>query len=167
MNTPVHTSPSVKPTDIFIGEGIELSEEQKALQLSSIEELNVPEFEVSSEANAMMDQMGDISAKDKYLLSTLDLLRQKVDWMIPRIRYMSREVRKTNGTCIQLKNWQHSVEKDLDSAIAFYKEQSLNQEKDKCLKHFFKSLVVFLLGILGGLGGAFTLFTEFFSFALK
>lgn len=162
MNRPVEISTS--PTESLLNhEDVFETEDQIALKLSSIEELTIPSFEVSSEAEAMMEQMDDLTPRDRYVLTTLDLMRQKMDWMIPRLKNISREVRKTNGTCIQLKTWKHSVENDIDETIKFSKKHKADMAKEDALKSFFKNTAIFLIGILGGIGGTITLASEFFS----
>lgn len=125
MNRPGEIS--TYPTESLLDhENVFETEDQIALKLSSIEELTIPSFEVSSEAETMMAQMENLTPRDRYILTTLDLIRQKMDWMIPRLKNISREVKKTNGTCIQLKTWKHKVENDVDSAIEFTKNIKLN-----------------------------------------
>lgn len=162
MNRPVETS--TYPTESLLDrENVFETEDQIALKLSSIEELAIPSFEVSSEAETMMAQMENLTPRDRYILTTLDLIRQKMDWMIPRLKNISREVKKTNGTCIQLKTWKHKVENDMDSAIEFTKKHKAELAKENTIKSFFKNTVIFLVGILGGIGGTITIASEFFS----
>lgn len=162
MNRPVEISTS--PTESLLNhEDVFETEDQIALKLSSIEELTIPSFEVSSEAETMMAQMENLTPRDRYILTTLDLIRQKMDWMIPRLKNISREVKKTNGTCIQLKTWKHKVENDVDSAIEFTKKHKAELAKENTIKSFFKNTVIFLVGILGGIGGTITIASEFFS----
>lgn len=162
MNRPVEISTS--PTESLLNhEDVFETEDQIALKLSSIEELNIPSFEVSSEAETMMEQMDDLTPRDRYVLTTLDLMRQKMDWMIPRLKNISREVRKTNGTCIQLKTWKHSVESDIEETIKFSKKHKADMATEDALKSFFKNTAIFLIGILGGIGGTITIASEFFS----
>lgn len=162
MNRPVEIS--TYPTESLLDhEDVFETEDQIALKLSSIEELTIPSFEVSSEAETMMAQMENLTPRDRYILTTLDLIRQKMDWMIPRLKNISREVKKTNGTCIQLKTWKHKVENDVDSAIEFTKKHKAELAKENTIKSFFKNTVIFLVGILGGIGGTITIASEFFS----
>lgn len=162
MNRPVEIS--TYPTESLLDhENVFETEDQIALKLSSIEELTIPSFEVSSEAEMMMAQMENLTPRDRYILTTLDLIRQKMDWMIPRLKNISREVKKTNGTCIQLKTWKHKVENDVDSAIEFTKKHKAELAKENTIKSFFKNTVIFLVGILGGIGGTITIASEFFS----
>lgn len=162
MNHPVEIS--TYPTESLLDhENVFETEDQIALKLSSIEELTIPSFEVSSEAETMMAQMENLTPRDRYILTTLDLIRQKMDWMIPRLKNISREVKKTNGTCIQLKTWKHKVENDVDSAIEFTKKHKAELAKENTIKSFFKNTVIFLVGILGGIGGTITIASEFFS----
>ena len=162
MNHPVEIS--TYPTESLLNhEDVFETEDQIALKLSSIEELTIPAFEVSSEAETMMAQMENLTPRDRYVLTTLDLIRQKMDWMIPRLKNISREVKKTNGTCIQLKTWKHKVENDVDSAIEFTKKHKAELAKENTIKSFFKNMVIFLVGILGGIGGTITIASEFFS----
>lgn len=162
MNLPVEIS--TYPTESLLDhENVFETEDQIALKLSSIEELTIPSFEVSSEAETMMAQMENLTPRDRYILTTLDLIRQKMDWMIPRLKNISREVKKTNGTCIQLKTWKHKVENDVDSAIEFTKKHKAELAKENTIKSFFKNTVIFLVGILGGIGGTITIASEFFS----
>lgn len=162
MNRPVEIS--TYPTESLLDhENVFETEDQIALKLSSIEELTIPSFEVSSEAETMMAQMENLTPRDRYILTTLDLIRQKMDWMIPRLKNISREVKKTNGTCIQLKTWKHKVENDVDSAIEFTKKHKAELAKENTIKSFFKNTVIFLVGILGGIGGTITIASEFFS----
>lgn len=162
MNRPVEIS--TYPTESLLNnEDVFETEDQIALKLSSIEELTIPAFEVSSEAETMMAQMENLTPRDRYILTTLDLIRQKMDWMIPRLKNISREVKKTNGTCIQLKTWKHKVENDADSAIEFTKKHKAELAKENAIKSFFKNTVIFLVGILGGIGGTITIASEFFS----
>lgn len=155
---------STYPTESLLDhENVFETEDQIALKLSSIEELTIPSFEVSSEAETMMAQMENLTPRDRYILTTLDLIRQKMDWMIPRLKNISREVKKTNGTCIQLKTWKHKVENDVDSAIEFTKKHKAELAKENTIKSFFKNTVIFLVGILGGIGGTITIASEFFS----
>jgi hypothetical protein len=162
MNRPVEIS--TYPTESLLDhENVFETEDQIALKLSSIEELAIPSFEVSSEAETMMAQMENLTPRDRYILTTLDLIRQKMDWMIPRLKNISREVKKTNGTCIQLKTWKHKVENDVDSAIEFTKKHKAELAKENTIKSFFKNTVIFLVGILGGIGGTITIASEFFS----
>lgn len=162
MNHPVEIS--TYPTESLLNhEDVFETEDQIALKLSSIEEITIPAFEVSSEAETMMAQMGNLTPRDRYILTTLDLIRQKMDWMIPRLKNISREVKKTNGTCIQLKTWKHKVENDVDSAIEFTKKHKAELAKENTIKSFFKNTVIFLVGILGGIGGTITIASEFFS----
>lgn len=162
MNRPVEIS--TYPTESLLNhEEVFETEDQIALKLSSIEELTIPAFEVSSEAETMMAQMENLTPRDRYILTTLDLIRQKMDWMIPRLKNISREVKKTNGTCIQLKTWKHEVENDVDSAIEFTKKHKAELAKENTIKSFFKNTVIFLVGILGGIGGTITIASEFFS----
>ena len=162
MNRPVEISPY--PTESLLNhEDVFETEDQIALKLSSFEELTIPSFEVSSEAETMMAQMENLTPRDRYILTTLDLIRQKMDWMIPRLKNISREVKKTNGTCIQLKTWKHKVENDVDSAIEFTKKHKAELAKENTIKSFFKNTVIFLVGILGGIGGTITIASEFFS----
>lgn len=162
MNHPVEIS--TYPTESLLNhEDVFETEDQIALKLSSIEELTIPSFEVSSEAETMMEQMENLTPRDRYILTTLDLIRQKMDWMIPRLKNISREVKKTNGTCIQLKTWKHKVENDVDSAIEFTKKHKAELAKENTIKSFFKNTVIFLVGILGGIGGTITIASEFFS----
>lgn len=161
MNRPVEIS--TYPTESLLDhENVFETEDQIALKLSSIEELTIPSFEVSSEAETMMAQMENLTPRDRYILTTLDLIRQKMDWMIPRLKNISREVKKTNGTCIQLKTWKHKVENDVDSAIEFTKKHKAELAKENTIKSFFKNTVIFLVGILGGIGGTITIASEFF-----
>lgn len=162
MNCPVEIS--TYPTESLLNhEDVFETEDQIALKLSSIEEITIPAFEVSSEAETMMAQMENLTPRDRYILTTLDLIRQKMDWMIPRLKNISREVKKTNGTCIQLKTWKHKVENDVDSAIEFTKKHKAELAKENTIKSFFKNTVIFLVGILGGIGGTITIASEFFS----
>lgn len=162
MNRPVEIS--TYPTESLLNhEDVFETEDQIALKLSSIEEITIPAFEVSSEAETMMAQMENLTPRDRYILTTLDLIRQKMDWMIPRLKNISREVKKTNGTCIQLKTWKHKVENDVDSAIEFTKKHKAELAKENTIKSFFKNTVIFLVGILGGIGGTITIASEFFS----
>lgn len=162
MNRPVEIS--TYPTESLLDhENVFETEDQIALKLSSIEELTIPSFEVSSEAETMMAQMENLTPRDRYILTTLDLIRQKMDWMIPRLKNIYREVKKTNGTCIQLKTWKHKVENDVDSAIEFTKKHKAELAKENTIKSFFKNTVIFLVGILGGIGGTITIASEFFS----
>lgn len=162
MNRPVEIS--TYPTESLLNhEDVFETEDQIALKLSSIEEITLPAFEVSSEAETMMAQMENLTPRDRYILTTLDLIRQKMDWMIPRLKNISREVKKTNGTCIQLKTWKHKVENDVDSAIEFTKKHKAELAKENTIKSFFKNTVIFLVGILGGIGGTITIASEFFS----
>lgn len=162
MNCPVEIS--TYPTESLLNhEYVFETDDQIALKLSSIEELTIPSFEVSSEAETMMAQMENLTPRDRYILTTLDLIRQKMDWMIPRLKNISREVKKTNGTCIQLKTWKHKVENDVDSAIEFTKKHKAELAKENTIKSFFKNTVIFLVGILGGIGGTITIASEFFS----
>lgn len=162
MNRPGEIS--TYPTESLLDhENVFETEDQIALKLSSIEELTIPSFEVSSEAETMMAQMENLTPRDRYILTTLDLIRQKMDWMIPRLKNISREVKKTNGTCIQLKTWKHKVENDVDSAIEFTKKHKAELAKENTIKSFFKNTVIFLVGILGGIGGTITIASEFFS----
>lgn len=162
MNHPVEIS--TYPTESLLNhEDVFETEDQIALKLSSIEEITIPAFEVSSEAETMMAQMENLTPRDRYILTTLDLIRQKMDWMIPRLKNISREVKKTNGTCIQLKTWKHKVENDVDSAIEFTKKHKAELAKENTIKSFFKNTVIFLVGILGGIGGTITIASEFFS----
>lgn len=162
MNPPVEIS--TYPTESLLNhEDVFETEDQIALKLSSIEELTIPSFEVSSEAETMMSQMENLTPRDRYILTTLDLIRQKMDWMIPRLKNISREVKKTNGTCIQLKTWKHKVENDVDSAIEFTKKHKAELVKENTIKSFFKNMVIFLVGILGGIGGTITIASEFFN----
>lgn len=162
MNRPVEIS--TYPTESLLNhEDVFETEDQIALKLSSIEEIAIPAFEVSSEAETMMAQMENLTPRDRYILTTLDLIRQKMDWMIPRLKNISREVKKTNGTCIQLKTWKHKVENDVDSAIEFTKKHKAELAKENTIKSFFKNTVIFLVGILGGIGGTITIASEFFS----
>lgn len=162
MTRPVEIS--TYPTESLLDhENVFETEDQIALKLSSIEELTIPSFEVSSEAETMMAQMENLTPRDRYILTTLDLIRQKMDWMIPRLKNISREVKKTNGTCIQLKTWKHKVENDVDSAIEFTKKHKAELAKENTIKSFFKNTVIFLVGILGGIGGTITIASEFFS----
>lgn len=162
MNRPVEIS--TYPTESLLDhENVFETEDQIALKLSSIEELTIPSFEVSSEAETMMAQMENLTPRDRYILTTLDLIRQKMDWMIPRLKNISREVKKTNGTCIQLKTWKHKVDNDVDSAIEFTKKHKAELAKENTIKSFFKNTVIFLVGILGGIGGTITIASEFFS----
>lgn len=162
MNRPVEIS--TYPTESLLNhEDVFETEDQIALKLSSIEEITIPAFEVSSEAETMMAQMENLTPRDRYILTTLDLIRQKMDWMIPRLKNISREVKKTNGTCIQLKTWKHKVENDVDSAIEFTKKHKAELAKENTIKSFFKNTVIFLVGILGGIGGTLTIASEFFS----
>lgn len=163
MNRPVEINDSVQSDSDNLREELYETDDQIALKLSSIEELRVPEFDISTEAEAMMAQMGDISAKDRYVLTTLDLIRQKMDWMLPRLKNISREVRKTNGTCIQLKTWRHSVEDGINESISFARKHKAELEKGDILKSFFKNALIFLIGILGGISGTITIASEFFS----
>lgn len=162
MNHPVKIS--TYPTESLLNhEDVLETEDQIALKLSSIEEITIPAFEVSSEAETMMAQMENLTPHDRYILTMLDLIRQKMDWMIPRLKNISREVKKTNGTCIQLKTWKHKVENDVDSAIEFTKKHKAELAKENTIKSFFKNTVIFLVGILGGIGGTITIASEFFS----
>lgn len=162
MNRPVEIS--TYPTESLLNhEDVFETEDQIALKLSSIEEITIPAFEVSSEAETMMAQMENLTPRDRYILTTLDLIRQKMDWMIPRLKNISREVKKTNGTCIQLKTWKHKVENDVDSAIEFTKKHKAEVAKENTIKSFLKNTVIFLVGILGGIGGTITIASEFFS----
>lgn len=162
MNLPVEIS--TYPTESLLDhKDVFETEDQIALKLSSIEEITIPAFEVSSEAETMMAQMENLTPRDRYILTTLDLIRQKMDWMIPRLKNISREVKKTNGTCIQLKTWKHKVENDVDSAIEFTKKHKAELAKENTIKSFFKNTVIFLVGILGGIGGTITIASEFFS----
>lgn len=162
MNRPVEIS--TYPTESLLNhEDVFETEDQIALKLSSIEEITIPAFEVSSEAETMMAQMENLTPRDRYILTTLDLIRQKMDWMIPRLKNISREVKKTNGACIQLKTWKHKVENDVDSAIEFTKKHKAELAKENTIKSFFKNTVIFLVGILGGIGGTITIASEFFS----
>lgn len=162
MNHPVEIS--TYPTESLLNhEDVFETEDQIALKLSSIEELTIPSFEVSSEAETMMAQMENLTPRDRYILTTLDLIRQKMDWMIPRLKNISREVKKTNGSCIQLKTWKHKVENDVDSAIEFTKKHKAELAKENTIKSFFKNTVIFLVGILSGIGGTITIVSEFFS----
>lgn len=162
MNRPVEIS--TYPTESLLNhEDVFETEDQIALKLSSIEELTIPSFEVSSEAETMMAQMENLTPRDRYILTTLDLIRQKMDWMIPRLKNISREVKKTNGACIQLKTWKHKVENDVDSAIEFTKKHKAELAKENTIKSFFKNTVIFLVGILGGIGGTITIASEFFN----
>lgn len=162
MNHPVEIS--TYPTESLLNhEDVFETEDQIALKLSSIEEITIPAFEVSSEAETMMAQMENLTPRDRYILTTLDLIRQKMDWMIPRLKNISREVKKTNGTCIQLKTWKHKVENDVDSAIEFTKKHKAELAKENTIKSFFKNTVIFLVGILGGIGGTIAIASEFFS----
>ena len=155
---------STYPTESLLNhEDVFETEDQIALKLSSIEEITIPAFEVSSEAEMMMAQMENLTPRDRYILTTLDLIRQKMDWMIPRLKNISREVKKTNGTCIQLKTWKHKVENDVDSAIEFTKKHKAELAKENTIRSFFKNTVIFLVGILGGIGGTITIASEFFS----
>lgn len=162
MNCPVEIS-TYPAESLLDHENVFETEDQIALKLSSIEELTIPSFEVSSEAETMMAQMENLTPRDRYILTTLDLIRQKMDWMIPRLKNISREVKKTNGTCIQLKTWKHKVENDVDSAIEFTKKHKAELAKENTIKSFFKNTVIFLVGILGGIGGTITIASEFFS----
>lgn len=162
MNRPVEIS--TYPTESLLNhKDVFETEDQIALKLSPIEEITIPAFEVSSEAETMMAQMENLTPRDRYILTTLDLIRQKMDWMIPRLKNISREVKKTNGTCIQLKTWKHKVENDVDSAIEFTKKHKTELAKENTIKSFFKNTVIFLVGILGGIGGTITIASEFFS----
>lgn len=94
MNRPVEINDSVQSDSDNLREELYETDDQIALKLSSVEELRVPEFDISTEAEAMMAQMGDISAKDRYVLTTLDLIRQKMDWMLPRLKiFLEKYVR--------------------------------------------------------------------------
>lgn len=162
MNRPVEIVTS--PTESLPNhEDVFETEDQIALKLSPIEEITIPVFEVSSEAETMMAQMEDLTPGDRYMLTTLDLMRQKMDWMLPRLKNISREVKKTNGACIQLKTWKHKVEVGVDKSIKFTEKHTAELDRERVIKSFFKNTIIFLIGILGGIGGTITLASEFFS----
>lgn len=166
MNTPVDIYPPNNNKEESLSSS-NLTEDQLALKFTSIEELNIPEFKVSDETEMLMTQVKDPEVSRKFLMKNMDITRQQMGWLIPRVKQISNEVRKTNGTCIQLKNWKHNVEEDLDKSINFVKKQKIDLDRDSYLKNWIKSAVVFLVGIIGGIITAAVGFSELFNLVSK
>lgn len=166
MNTPVDIYPPNNNKEESLSSS-NLTEDQLALKFTSIEELNIPEFKVSDETEMLMTQVQDPEVSRKFLMKNMDITRQQMGWLIPRVKQISNEVRKTNGTCIQLKNWKHNIEEDLDKSINFVKKQKIDLDRDSYLKNWIKSAVVFLVGIIGGIITAAVGFSELFNLVSK
>lgn len=166
MNTPVDIYPPNNNKEESLSSS-NLTEDQLALKFTSIEELNIPEFKVSDETEMLMTQVQDPEVSRKFLMKNMDITRQQMGWLIPRVKQISNEVRKTNGTCIQLKNWKHNVEEDLDKSINFVKKQKIDLDRDSYLKNWIKSAVVFLVGIISGIITAAVGFSELFNLVSK
>lgn len=166
MNTPVDIYPPNNNKEESLSSS-NLTEDQLALKFTSIEELNIPEFKVSDETEMLMTQVQDPEVSRKFLMKNMDITRQQMGWLIPRVKQISNEVRKTNGTCIQLKNWKHNVEEDLEKSINFVKKQKIDLDRDSYLKNWIKSAVVFLVGIIGGIITAAVGFSELFNLVSK
>lgn len=166
MNTPVDIYPPNNNKEESLSSS-NLTEDQLALKLTSIEELNIPEFKVSDETEMLMTQVQDPEVSRKFLMKNMDITRQQMGWLIPRVKQISNEVRKTNGTCIQLKNWKNNVEEDLEKSINFVKKQKIELDRDSYLKNWIKSAVVFLVGIIGGIITAAVGFSELFNLVSK
>lgn len=166
MNTPVDIYPPNNNKEESLSSS-NLTEDQLALKFTSIEELNIPEFKVSDETEMLMTQVQDPEVSRKFLMKNMDITRQQMGWLIPRVKQISNEVRKTNGTCIQLKNWKNNVEEDLEKSINFVKKQKINLDRDSYLKNWIKSAVVFLVGIIGGIITAAVGFSELFNLVSK
>lgn len=166
MNTPVDIYPPNNNKEEPLSSS-NLTEDQLALKFTSIEELNIPEFKVSDETEMLMTQVQDPEVSRKFLMKNMDITRQQMGWLIPRVKQISNEVRKTNGTCIQLKNWKHNVEEDLEKSINFVKKQKIDLDRDSYLKNWIKSAVVFLVGIISGIITAAVGFSELFNLVSK
>lgn len=166
MNTPIDIYPPNNNKEESLSSS-NLTEDQLALKFTSIEELNIPEFKVSDETEMLMTQVQDPEVSRKFLMKNMDITRQQMGWLIPRVKQISNEVRKTNGTCIQLKNWKHNVEEDLEKSINFVKKQKIDLDRDSYLKNWIKSAVVFLVGIIGGIITAAVGFSELFNLVSK
>lgn len=166
MNTPVDIYPPNNNKKESLSSS-NLTEDQLALKFTSIEELNIPEFKVSDETEMLMTQVQDPEVSRKFLMKNMDITRQQMGWLIPRVKQISNEVRKTNGTCIQLKNWKNNVEEDLEKSINFVKKQKIDLDRDSYLKNWIKSAVVFLVGIIGGIITAAVGFSELFNLVSK
>lgn len=166
MNTPIDIYPPNNNKEEPLSSS-NLTEDQMALKFTSIEELNIPEFKVSDETEMLMTQVQDPEVSRKFLMKNMDITRQQMGWLIPRVKQISNEVRKTNGTCIQLKNWKNNVEEDLEKSINFVKKQKIDLDRDLYLKNWIKSAVVFLVGIIGGIITAAVGFSELFNLVSK
>lgn len=166
MNTPIDIYPPNNNKEELLSSS-NLIEDQLALKFTSIEELNIPEFKVSDETEMLMTQVQDPEVSRKFLMKNMDITRQQMGWLIPRVKQISNEVRKTNGTCIQLKNWKHNVEEDLEKSINFVKKQKIDLDRDSYLKNWIKSAVVFLVGIIGGIITTAVGFSELFNLVSK
>ena len=167
MNTPVDIYTPNNANNEVPADSSNLTEDQLALKLTSIEELNVPEFKVSDETEMLMTQVQDPEVSRKFLMKNMDITRQQMGWLIPRVKQISNEVRKTNGTCIQLRNWKHNIEKDVEKSISFVKQQKIALDRDSYLKHWVKSAVVFLVGVIGGIITSAVGFSELFNLVAK
>lgn len=166
MNTPIDIYPPNNNKEEPLSSS-NLTEDQLALKFTSIEELNIPEFKVSDETEMLMTQVQDPEVSRKFLMKNMDITRQQMGWLIPRVKQISNEVRKTNGTCIQLKNWKHNVEEDLEKSINFVKKQKIDLDRDSYLKNWIKSAVVFLVGIISGIITTAVGFSELFNLVSK
>lgn len=166
MNTPVDIYPPNNNKEESLSSS-NLTEDQLALKFTSIEELNIPEFKVSDETEMLMTQVQDPEVSRKFLMKNMDITRQQMGWLIPRVKQISNEVRKTNGTCIQLKNWKNNIEGDVEKSINFVKQQKIDLDRDSYLKNWIKSAVVFLVGIIGGIITAAVGFSELFNLVSK
>lgn len=166
MNTPIDIYPPNNNKEEPLSSS-NLTEDQLALKFTSIEELNIPDFKVSDETEMLMTQVQDPEVSRKFLMKNMDITRQQMGWLIPRVKQISNEVRKTNGTCIQLKNWKHNVEEDLEKSINFVKKQKIDLDRDSYLKNWIKSAVVFLVGIIGGIITTAVGFSELFNLVSK
>lgn len=166
MNTPIDIYPPNNNKEEPLRSS-NLTEDQLALKFNSIEELNIPEFKVSDETEMLMTQVQDPEVSRKFLMKNMDITKQQMGWLIPRVKQISNEVRKINGTCIQLKNWKNNVEEDLEKSINFVKKQKIDLDRDSYLKNWIKSAVVFLVGIIGGIITAAVGFSELFNLVSK